>query len=213
MQQLTGPIVAVMAVLSSVFLPTAFIPGLAGKLYQQFAVTITLTMLLSALMAMSLTPALCALLLRPKPEGERRGFFGAFKPRLQARDRPLRRRGALRPGAAASVRRGVRRDRGRRRLQHDQHANRVSPRRGPGVLLRDRHAAGRSEPRADRRGHAATRGLFQEGSRSRGRAEPQRLRPLLQRAFHRHGHRHLEAVGRAQGARRKCAGDHCARAE
>ncbi|MEO8755367.1 MAG: efflux RND transporter permease subunit, partial [Casimicrobiaceae bacterium] len=78
MQQLTGPIVAVMAVLSSVFLPTAFIPGLAGKLYQQFAVTITLTMLLSALMAMSLTPALCALLLKPKPEGERRGFFGAF---------------------------------------------------------------------------------------------------------------------------------------
>ena len=78
MRQLGGPIVAVMAVLSSVFLPSAFIPGLAGALYRQFAVTITLTMLLSAFMAMSLTPALCAIVLKPKPPGVRRDFFGSF---------------------------------------------------------------------------------------------------------------------------------------
>ncbi|MDR1545592.1 MAG: multidrug efflux RND transporter permease subunit [Deltaproteobacteria bacterium] len=65
MQQITGAIVAITLVLLSVFVPVAFIPGLSGKLYQQFAVTISVSMLISALNALTLSPALCAVFLRP----------------------------------------------------------------------------------------------------------------------------------------------------
>jgi hydrophobe/amphiphile efflux-1 (HAE1) family protein len=64
MTQITGPIIAISLVLLSVFVPTAFIPGLSGLLFQQFAVTVSVAMLISALNALTLSPALCALLLR-----------------------------------------------------------------------------------------------------------------------------------------------------
>lgn len=71
MQQITAPIIAISLVLLSVFVPIAFIPGLSGLLFQQFAVTVSIAMLISALNALTLSPALCALLLRPghKPKG------------------------------------------------------------------------------------------------------------------------------------------------
>jgi HAE1 family hydrophobic/amphiphilic exporter-1 len=69
MDQITGAIVAIALVLLSVFVPVAFIPGLSGKLYQQFAVTISVSMLISAVNALTLSPALCAILLKP---GEKR---------------------------------------------------------------------------------------------------------------------------------------------
>ncbi len=71
MTEVTGPIVAITLVLLSVFVPTAFMPGIAGKLYQQFAVTISVAMVISAINALSLSPALCALLLthRAAPRG------------------------------------------------------------------------------------------------------------------------------------------------
>jgi HAE1 family hydrophobic/amphiphilic exporter-1 len=65
MGQITGAIVAIALVLLSVFVPVAFIPGLSGKLYQQFAITISVSMLISALNALTLSPALCAILLKP----------------------------------------------------------------------------------------------------------------------------------------------------
>jgi HAE1 family hydrophobic/amphiphilic exporter-1 len=64
MKQITGAIVAISLVLLSVFVPVAFIPGLSGKLYQQFAVTISVAMLISAFNALTLSPALCALFIR-----------------------------------------------------------------------------------------------------------------------------------------------------
>jgi multidrug efflux pump len=64
MSQITGPIIAITLVLLSVFVPVAFIPGIVGKLYQQFAVAVSVSMLISALNALTLSPALCALLLR-----------------------------------------------------------------------------------------------------------------------------------------------------
>jgi hydrophobic/amphiphilic exporter-1 (mainly G- bacteria), HAE1 family len=64
MTQITGPIIAITLVLLSVFVPVAFIPGIVGKLYQQFAVAVSVSMLISALNALTLSPALCALLLR-----------------------------------------------------------------------------------------------------------------------------------------------------
>src|SRR5438132_8109748 len=80
MQEISGPVIGIALVLSAVFIPTAFIPGITGRLYQQFAVTIAISVILSAFNALTLSPALAALLLRPKTD--RRGplakFFGWF---------------------------------------------------------------------------------------------------------------------------------------
>jgi len=64
MRQITGPIVAISLVLLSVFVPVAFIPGISGQLFRQFAVTISVAMLISAIVALTLSPALCAIFLR-----------------------------------------------------------------------------------------------------------------------------------------------------
>ncbi|MCA3390658.1 MAG: efflux RND transporter permease subunit, partial [Roseomonas sp.] len=64
MAEITGPIIAITLVLLSVFVPTAFIPGIVGKLYQQFALAVSVSMLISALCALTLSPALCALLMK-----------------------------------------------------------------------------------------------------------------------------------------------------
>jgi HAE1 family hydrophobic/amphiphilic exporter-1 len=76
MEEVSGPVVAIALVLSAVFLPTVFIPGITGKLYQQFAVTIAISVLISAFNALSLSPALAVLILRPKKEA--RGPLGVF---------------------------------------------------------------------------------------------------------------------------------------
>src|SRR2546422_282143 len=76
MEELSGPVVGIALVLAAVFGPTAFIPGITGRLYQQFALTIAISVLLSAFNALTLSPALAGLLLRPPAEGERRGILG-----------------------------------------------------------------------------------------------------------------------------------------
>ncbi|SLM48690.1 multidrug efflux system protein [Nitrospira japonica] len=80
MDEVAGPVVAIALILAAVFVPTAFIPGITGRLYQQFAVTIAVSVLLSAVNALTLSPALAALLLKPKvPMGGLLGrFFGWF---------------------------------------------------------------------------------------------------------------------------------------
>jgi hydrophobe/amphiphile efflux-1 (HAE1) family protein len=72
MGQITGPIIAITLVLLSVFVPVGFIPGLSGVLFAQFAVTVSVAMIISAINALTLSPALCALVLRPH-HGPRRG--------------------------------------------------------------------------------------------------------------------------------------------
>src|SRR5712671_4720892 len=96
MAEITAPIVAITLVLLSVFVPIAFIPGIAGTLFRQFAVTISVAMLISALNALTLSPALCAVFLRPG--GPKRGPMGWV----------LRRIDNIRDGYAAVVRRLVR---------------------------------------------------------------------------------------------------------
>jgi HAE1 family hydrophobic/amphiphilic exporter-1 len=76
MEELSGPVIGIALVLSSVFVPTSFIPGITGRLYQQFAVTIAISVVLSAFNALTLSPALAALLLRRKKES--RGALGRF---------------------------------------------------------------------------------------------------------------------------------------
>lgn len=77
MQEVSGPVVAVALVLSSVFLPIAFLGGMTGVMYKQFSVTIAVSVLISALVALTLTPALCALIIKPGHQ-EPRGFFRWF---------------------------------------------------------------------------------------------------------------------------------------
>jgi HAE1 family hydrophobic/amphiphilic exporter-1 len=69
MEEVSGPVIAIAIILAAVFVPTAFIPGITGQLYQQFAVTIAVSVIISAFNALSLSPALCALLLKPKKKG------------------------------------------------------------------------------------------------------------------------------------------------
>ena len=76
MEEVSGPVVAIALILVAVFVPTIFIPGITGRLYQQFAVTIAISVVFSAFNALSLSPALCALLLRPKTES--RGPLARF---------------------------------------------------------------------------------------------------------------------------------------
>jgi hydrophobe/amphiphile efflux-1 (HAE1) family protein len=80
MEEISGPVVGIALVLSAVFIPTAFIPGITGRLYQQFAVTIAISVLISAFNALTLSPALSALLLRPRQKsgGLLRRFFDGF---------------------------------------------------------------------------------------------------------------------------------------
>ncbi|MGH9583410.1 MAG: efflux RND transporter permease subunit, partial [Bryobacteraceae bacterium] len=68
MSEVSGPVVATALILAAVFLPTVFIPGITGRLYQQFAITIVISVVLSVFNALSLSPALASLLLRPKKE-------------------------------------------------------------------------------------------------------------------------------------------------
>jgi hydrophobe/amphiphile efflux-1 (HAE1) family protein len=75
MQEITAPIIAITLVLLSVFVPVAFIPGISGELFRQFAVTVAVSMFLSAINALTLSPALCGVLLRPH-HGPRRGPIG-----------------------------------------------------------------------------------------------------------------------------------------
>ncbi|HTA44943.1 MAG TPA: efflux RND transporter permease subunit [Bryobacteraceae bacterium] len=70
MEEISGPVVGIALVLSAVFIPTAFIPGITGRLYQQFAVTIAISVILSAFNALSLSPALAGLILKPKRESK-----------------------------------------------------------------------------------------------------------------------------------------------
>jgi hydrophobic/amphiphilic exporter-1 (mainly G- bacteria), HAE1 family len=76
MEEISGPVIGIALVLSAVFVPTAFIPGITGRLYQQFAVTIAISVILSAFNALSLSPALAALILKPKVES--RGLLARF---------------------------------------------------------------------------------------------------------------------------------------
>lgn len=75
MQEVSGPVVAVALVLSAVFLPIAFLGGMTGVMYKQFSVTIAVSVLISALVALTLTPALCALIIKKKKSGQEPAAF------------------------------------------------------------------------------------------------------------------------------------------
>jgi HAE1 family hydrophobic/amphiphilic exporter-1 len=80
MKDISAPVVAIALILAAVFVPVGFIPGIVGRLYQQFAITIAISVILSAFIALSLTPALCTLLLKPTdPNKKKRGLDRLFE--------------------------------------------------------------------------------------------------------------------------------------
>jgi len=80
MSEVQGPVIAIALILAAVFIPVAFMSGITGRLYQQFALTIAISVLISAFNALTLSPALSALLLKPRPE--RRSFLGRLGDRF-----------------------------------------------------------------------------------------------------------------------------------
>ncbi len=85
MSEISAPVIAIALILASVFVPVGFIPGIVGRLYQQFAITIAVSVIISAFVALSLTPALCSLMLRHSSEGKMnigQKFFAAFNSRF-----------------------------------------------------------------------------------------------------------------------------------
>ncbi len=80
MKDISAPVIAIALILAAVFVPVGFIPGIVGRLYQQFAITIAISVILSAFIALSLTPALCTLLLKPTdPNKKKRGLKKVFE--------------------------------------------------------------------------------------------------------------------------------------
>jgi HAE1 family hydrophobic/amphiphilic exporter-1/multidrug efflux pump len=77
MREVTSPIIAIVLVLCAVFVPIAFLGGLTGELYRQFAVTISIAVVISGIVALTLTPSLCVIVLKPEKKS-RRGFFAGF---------------------------------------------------------------------------------------------------------------------------------------
>ena len=145
MEEVSGPVVAIALILTAVFVPTVFIPGITGRLYQQFAVTIAISVLFSAFNALSLSPALCALLLKPKTEnhGPLARFFKWFN-RVFGRATDgyvgfcavlIRKSGF---SLAVSCAGG-----GGRRFDRREAANVIPARRRPGLFVRGHGAAGR----------------------------------------------------------------------
>ncbi len=165
MGQITGALWGIALVLSAVFVPMAFFGGSTGVIYRQFSITIVSAMMLSVLVAMILTPALCATLLKPVEKGHRRGEIGWFGWFFRWFNRGFDRGSATLPvgraadsldgrGALHARLRGDRRGHGRA-LPAD--ADRLPPRRGPGLHHLPGPAAGRRDAGADPEGHRAAR--------------------------------------------------------
>ncbi len=144
MEELTGPVIGITLVLMSVFLPAAFLPGLTGQLYRQFALVIASTALISAINAMTLKPTQSALWLRPpKPNAQRNFFYRGFNRVYDAAEHGYVRlmsgmtnHALLMVAAGASARRF-------RRLVADPRADRFPPDRRSGLHDRRHATAGR----------------------------------------------------------------------
>jgi len=103
-RQLRSALIAIVIVLCSVFIPVAFIGGITGALYKQFAVTIVISVVLSGVVALSLTPALCSILLKEEKTAPRGGFFGWFNRSFdRARNTYVRLMHKVSPYSAAAV--------------------------------------------------------------------------------------------------------------
>ena len=163
MEEVSGPVIAIVLVLTSVFVPVAFLPGITGQLYKQFALTIALSVAISGFVALTLSPALCAILLQPH-HGERKGLFGIFNRTFEGLTRrygrgivPLLQRPALSVGLFCILLCG-------RVWFVPNHPGGILTRRGSGIHCTVRAASGRSIQRTHRRGSQKVRSLLSRNS-------------------------------------------------
>ena len=203
MKEVSGPVTGIALILSAVFIPVAFIPGLTGQMYQQFALTIAISVLLSAFAALSLAPALAAMILKPHQpvRGPIGKFFAGFNNALRTLDERLHPWRAI-PGAPFDPHdRHCRGRRRRRRLFRRGTAGRLHSGGRPEPARHQCHAAARRLARAHQRGARA-------GREDRRRHGGRRVVPDHRRL--RRCHQHLpaelrddlrapEAVGRTRG--------------
>jgi multidrug efflux pump subunit AcrB len=152
MREVQGAVIGIVLVLCAVFIPVAFLGGIAGQLYRQFAVTVTVAVVLSGVVALTLTPALCALLLKPGTMTRSR-LFKPFNRGFGWVTDALHGRGAAGPAPPASIAlAAVRRRAGRRGLAAAPRCRAASCRRRPGLPVR-RGAAARRRHAGAHRGH------------------------------------------------------------
>ncbi len=196
MSEVSGPIVAITLVLASVFVPLAFLGGVTGQFYKQFAVTIAAAVIISGFNSLTLSPALAAMLLQP--HGAKKDALGRWIERIFGRlfaafNRVFKRFGdrysggiggtiAPRPAAARNLRRADRR--GRFRLP--RRAGRLHPVAGQAIPVRDRAAPGSRDDRPHRRRHAAHGRHRHAGA---GRRERRAVPGPERRALRRHPER------------------------
>ena len=173
MDEITGALVGIGMVLSAVFLPMAFFGGSAGVIYRQFSITIVSAMALSVLVALILTPALCATILKPRERSSaahEKGFAGWFNRNFDRGVAPLRRgRRAGQPPLGADLRR-LRPDRRRHGAAVRHPAGRLPAGRRPGLPVHPGDPADRRHRRADRKGDG--QGAQALPGRREGRTSP-----------------------------------------
>ena len=214
MGQIQGAIDGITLVLISVYLPLAFFAGSVGNIYRQFSLVMVSAMLFSAFMALSLTPALCATLLKQVDAGhhvEKRGFFGWFNRGFVATTHGYEgwvSRIPKRTGRFVIV---YAPDRRRGRLALPAAADVVPAGRGPGLHHRQRAAAAGRDARPHARGHEAGRGLLPEAARNRCDGQRARLQLFGHRAERRARLRAAEGLEGPQGRAAQRAGGRAAR--
>ena len=164
MEELTGPVMGITLALVAVFLPAAFLPGITGQIFRQFALVIAATAVISALNALTLKPVQCAFWLRPRGDKRPNWFYRGFNRVFEASTNVYV--GVVAPDGEAhrAHDRALRHHRRRDRLGLRPPADRVPPHRGPGLL----RSWCPSCPKAPR-----SRGL----ARSRRRSTPSSRRP------------------------------------
>ncbi len=199
MRSLGGALIAMSLVLCAVFVPVSFLSGITGQLYRQFTITIAVSVIISTVVALTLSPVMCSLFLRPENAGKKNRVFRYINLFLA--------RGNLLYG------RTIVRALGRSRRMLTAFGivlvgiwamNRLVPQSfhaagGSGILHRGAGAARGRHDRADARGHGPRRALPEEGPRRRVRAQRDGVEPPCgDEPGAQSAHRHPQAVGRAR---------------
>ena len=176
MTEIAGALISIVLVLVAVFLPVAFLGGVTGTLYQQFAITIAISVVISGVMALTLSPALAAIIIKAH-HGEKKGFFRWFENGFNR----------LTSGYVGGVARLIQgwpiallvfaRDHRRHRGDVPHPAGQLRAGRGPGLLLHRRRGAGHREPELRRRADREDREDPRRRAGGAGRGDGERLQP------------------------------------
>ena len=154
MTQIAGALISIVLVLVAVFMPVAFLGGVTGTLYKQFAITISISMVISGVMALTLSPALAAIIIKAH-HGEKTRLLPLVRERIRAAAQGLREPGRAGDTGLARFAARIRGHHRRRPVPVQDAAVELRARRGPGLFLRRRHGAGHGERQRRVRDHGS----------------------------------------------------------